>query len=187
MESERQIEHTPATEGDRERDSMTEGDDTDLGYGRQRLRPFQNLRDHIVIVKWLGVLIILCVCMTVVGIVGILTAETSCATGPDCDQMRPRVYINFMHDNAIDGTHYLNLTTCIFIHRWRSVAYGSNYTVCQTDAGPAILDVYLNGSLSYFIDVEQWTVLKYMMPEIDASIEKASSYLANYVPDTSGK
>jgi hypothetical protein len=181
---------------------LTDQDIEDIGYTQRRLCPMQTLRDHIVIVKALGVLIILFVCLIVVGIVGIISAEPCSATESDCiivsakpcyvteqdcDPPESRVYIDVRDNHEIVNTRYTNLTTCIFIHHWRYVSYGSNFTVCQTDAGPATLDIYLNGGLSIFTDTEQWEVLKYMIPQIDASIEKAGRYLSDYVPDTLGE
>jgi hypothetical protein len=177
-------------------------DAEDVGYARQRtrpmMRPMHMLQNHIVIVKALGVLIVLFVCVIAVGVVGIVTsepcftAESDCirvtepcfASGPECDPVDRLMYIDLMNDNAINGTRYINLTTCIFLHRWTHTSYGSNFTVCQPDTGPPILDIYLNGSLT---DTEQWKVLKYMIPQIDASIEKAGMYLTNYVRNTSNK
>jgi hypothetical protein len=181
MEPEREIVNVEDGE------ELSDRDDTDVGCRQYRLQPMEHLRKHILIVKWLGVLIILCTCLTAFGIVGRVTAKPCSVSEPECDPIQPKVYIDFMHDYAIDGTRYLNLTACIFIHRWRFASYGSNFTVCQPDTGPAILDINLNGSLPLFADTEQWKALKFMIPQIDASIEKASLYLANYVPDISGK
>jgi hypothetical protein len=67
------------------------------------------------------------------------------------------------------------------------VAHDANYTVCQTTDGSASIDIFLNDSFIHVDDVQQWKVLKLMIPRIDASIEKAESYQTLYVPDTASR
>jgi hypothetical protein len=122
--------------------------------------------------------------MTVAGIVALITV----AEKPWSDRDRkPGGYINYLHDYSTYGSGNLNLTACIYMHQFTFGEYRSTYTVCQTDSRLEIVNIYLNGSPAYFIDTQQWEVLKQMMTIIDASIHKAATYLANYVPDPPGR
>jgi hypothetical protein len=150
--------------------------------GSDRLRrPVENLRDHIILVRGVGTLILLAVCASAIAIcvvnarhVARFDREGESVGCADFDA----------HDYHDHGGCCLNLSTCIFVHRHTMLTRGANYTVCQTDDGSASVDIFLNGSFIHVDNVEQWKVLKLMMPRIDSSIKKAEAYRALYIPST---
>jgi hypothetical protein len=133
----------------------------------QLRRPVENLRDHIMLVRGVGTLILLAVCASTIAICVISTTNAGRATRSNRED-ESAGYVDFVaHGYRNHDGCCLNLTTCIFVHHHTMVARDANYTNCQTADGPASVDIFLNGSFIHVDDVEQWKVLKLMIPRID--------------------
>jgi hypothetical protein len=141
-------------------------------------RPVQNLRDHIAIVKWVGVLLMVCLCMSTIGIV-VSNVKAGCALPLDRELIGGHVV--YTHDYSIHDVWSPNLTVCVFIDRCSFTEKSTNYTVCITEDGHTRIDININGSFVHYSGVDQWRTLKTMVARIDASLEKAETYSRQYV------
>ena len=119
----------------------------------------RNIKCHLNIIKWVGVLLILSTC-TVPGIVMITTAHYPTPA-----------------DSIV--TPDVNQTDCIYVKQYH-LQHNTYATVCNMN-GHILVDLrrYINGTATVIgmqLELNQWLTLKQTIPSIDKAIEEARAY-----------
>lgn len=123
----------------------------------------KNIKCHLNIIKWVGVLLILSSC-TVPGIV--LISTTHCPKSPIDYEVKPD----------------LNQTACVYVKQYH-LRHNTYATVCNLN-GYVFVDLrrYLNGTATAIgiqLELSQWITLKQMTRSIDQGINEARTYWNN--------
>ena len=120
----------------------------------------RNIKCHLTIIKWIGVILILSTC-ALPGVV--LISVTHCPP-----EVKP-----------VDVNPNLNQTACVYVKQY-SLRHNTFATVCNMD-GQVFMDIrrFVNGSATHIgiqLSMTQWLSLKQITPQIDQGIREARTY-----------
>lgn len=133
-------------------------------------RGYDNLRCHMTIVKWIGIILIVSTCTsTVFVLVGMSISRHSKSSEVDCvikleeESQRPNV----------------SETACVYVKQY-NLRENTYVTVCNRE-GEVFIDIrrFLNGTATILgipLSLHQWLTLKQVTPLIDRAITEARTY-----------